>query len=187
MKIMVSKLLFSKRGLSNIVATLLLVFLTVVAITVVASFVVPLVRDGLGGTDCFTYRDYYVFEEEFGYSCHTGDLYAVSVRNAGSAGENLTLPEGFVLVYGNEDERQSHQIINGASVDAVTMLDTSISSFAIPRQGEVRTYVYDAAAAGEFSGAIEYAEVHVLLAEDEVCDVSDRISINALCTGDRIL
>lgn len=65
--------MFGKKGLSAVVATVSLVLLTFAAVVVISSFIIPLVRDNLNeGTECSAYRDYFFFEEEFGYNCYNG-------------------------------------------------------------------------------------------------------------------
>ena len=55
-----------RKGISPVVATLLIVFVTVAAVTLVAKFIVPLVTNNLNeGTECVDYSDYFYFEEDF--------------------------------------------------------------------------------------------------------------------------
>ena len=54
------KMRWKKRGLSEIIATIAIVLLTVGAITLVVAFVVPFVRDNLNSsTECLDYKEYY--------------------------------------------------------------------------------------------------------------------------------
>ena len=49
-----------KRGLSNVVSTILLVLLTFSAVVIVAGILIPFVRDSLNeGSECLDYRDYF--------------------------------------------------------------------------------------------------------------------------------
>lgn len=169
----------NKKGISNIVATLLLVLLTVVAVTIVASFVVPLVKNGLGGTECFKYRDFYTFEEEFGYACHTGNDYAVSIRAKSLDSQELVPPKGFALLYWTGENSKSQRIINGEPISQVRMLDSSVANLVTPKNGEVRTYVYNSN-----GDEIEYVEVYPILEDDKICDKGDRINVDFLCEAD---
>lgn len=186
MKNMVLKLRFNKKGISNIVATLLLIFLTVIAITIVSTFAVTLISDRLEGTTCFDYRNYFSFETEYGYACHTDDRYAVSVRNSGS-NEGQDPPIGFLLVLTGEDStRRTIEIIDGAPTisNSIYMLNDSITDFELPREGEVRTYVYET----DSSFPIDSVEIYPILSSEQTCtDVNDMATVSVECTGDRPL
>ena len=79
-----------KRGVSPVIAEILLVMLTIAAIGIVAGFVIPFVQNTLTkSTECTNYNDYFKFQEvfnvgsdEFRYNCRdAGDgLYGISVK-----------------------------------------------------------------------------------------------------------
>jgi len=55
-----------KRGLSPVIAVLLLILITVAAVTLVATFLIPFVKDTLNdSTECVDYKSYFTFEENF--------------------------------------------------------------------------------------------------------------------------
>ena len=61
-----------KKGISEVVATMLLVLLAVLGVTIIAGFVVPYIKDNLSSTGCFKARDYYKFDNSFGFNCYEG-------------------------------------------------------------------------------------------------------------------
>lgn len=79
----------SKRGLSEVVATMLTVLITIAAISFIASLVIPFVRNGLSSsTECFPAKDYFKFDDSQGYNCYdSAGRYALSVTG-GNVGES---------------------------------------------------------------------------------------------------
>ena len=70
-----------KRGLSGVVATALLLLITISAVVIVANFIIPFVNKSLESTSCFKFRDYFSFEEGDGFNCHNQEsIYSMSVK-----------------------------------------------------------------------------------------------------------
>jgi hypothetical protein len=87
LKLKYCKMIKNKRGLSPVLASVLLILLTVLAISIIAGFVFPFIRDSLDETDCVAYRDYFLFEDEFDLNCYQNNgKHAVSLNlNKGNA------------------------------------------------------------------------------------------------------
>src|SRR3989344_4105789 len=105
-----------KRGLSPVIATMLLVVLTVGAIVLVSSYLVPFVKNSLGSTSCVKYLDHFQFDESFEYNCYTSDkkLYGISIK----AGDNNTASEdivGFNLVFKEKGNSKAIMVKGGAA------------------------------------------------------------------------
>jgi hypothetical protein len=167
-----------RRGISNVVVTVLLVLLGITAVGVIAAFIIPFVKDSLDdGTACLTYRDYYQFEEEFKMNCRQGSLHGASVRAAGSEGlaEEVS---GMRLTFSEEGSAKTVKIDAGADVKPgeLTMLNPAAGTFSIPGPGEVRTYVHTS------SEAYTKVKVFPVLKTGKVCDVTDEITLK-LCVG----
>jgi flagellin-like protein len=78
-----------KRGVSDVVATILVVLITVAAAGLLISFVLPFIQKSLNtGTECLKYKDYLKFAPDLKYTCYdaTG-LHGFSIR-AATLGEN---------------------------------------------------------------------------------------------------
>jgi flagellin-like protein len=62
----------NRNGLSAIVATIMIILLTVSAAGIIMGFVVPFVRDGLQeSTECVAFQEYYKFNEDVGLESGT--------------------------------------------------------------------------------------------------------------------
>lgn len=175
--------MLNKIALSAVVATIMLVLLTIVAVTIVASFIIPLVRKGLEeGTECFPYRDYFSFEEEFGYNCYNASssnrLYAISVRAGPITDEEEAKVKGFKLAFLSTGESITASVEQGfpalSSQGSIRMLDSSLDSLEIPKNGEVRTYVYNAQNAQSFTSV----EIFPLLNSGKLCEETDSVRLD---------
>jgi len=179
---------YAKKGMSNLVATILIILLTVVAVVLITNFIIPMVNKNLAETECFKYRDYFSFEVEYGYNCYNlteNDyrLYAVSVRAGSLGGDSLDKIEGFDLVFMEKIGTSSvvHVVDGEATDDELRMLNENLANLEIPGPHEVRTYVYKSSA--------NFTRVNVYLKlESDTCDKSDSIDLeDRQCFGERIL
>lgn len=163
--------MINKRGLSSVVATVLILLLTVSAVTILAQYVIPFIYESLEGTECFEFREYFKFDESFGYNCYekVGDdyKYAVSVR---AKGENTSADdvEGFALRFIKENDAETVNVKKDAPQDAIKMLDIT-GNLIIPRIDDYSVLSY------EYSSTIEYdkVEIYAIIKGDKICDMSD--------------
>ena len=80
--------MMKRKGLSEVVSTVLMVLITIAAVAFVANLAIPFVKNNLQhSTECLSARDYFKFDDSLGYNCYdqTG-LYGFSVQ-AGNGGE----------------------------------------------------------------------------------------------------
>ncbi len=176
----------NKKAITPVVATILLIMLTVVAAGIIAKFVIPLVTNNLGdSSECLPYQEYFYFEEEFGYNCYTAiknDSGATISRMYGiSVGANTIKEDaekeisGFRLVFTKQGE--SNVLVLNNALDAsredgkIGMLDTSIMKIVIPKGGEVKTYVYNS------TNNFERIEIYPILKSGKGCDRADSINV----------
>jgi hypothetical protein len=165
-----------KRGISPIVATILIVLFASIAVFVVSSFLVPFVENNLSdSTECLDYNSYFEFYEDFEpkLNCVKSgeDLYFVSVSAKNIEGLNNSIG-GLNLVYrGNSDFVR--EVINGDNVENFKMFEDTNGdcpiNYEIPLSGEVRTYVLKNAE------NFEEVEVYPVLENGKACDMSDKI------------
>lgn len=164
---MEKRLLFSKkRGMSAIVSTVLLVFVTIVAVVVIAGFIVPFVKNSLeSGSECLDFSDSLQFDSSFGFTCVGSDgLYGVTVRN--SLQEDFGIG-GFVLVFMKDGGAKSVKVLVGDTagdeVGEIRMLNKT-EELKIPERGEVRTYVYHA------DKEYDSVEISPILENGKICE-----------------
>jgi hypothetical protein len=186
--------LLNKRAVSTVVATVLVIMITVVAVGVVVKFVIPLISDNLEeGTECVDFSEYFYFEEEFGYNCYTPikdddnnvahKLYGVSV-GAETGNKNLQSQiNGFLISFIDGGDSKAINIEDGGETNnddgGVRMLDKEVGTFNLPGIGEVRTYVYNT------TGTVSSVEIYPILKNGRICDRSDKIDIlGEICEND---
>lgn len=166
----------SKRGLSPVIATVLLILLTIAAVVIVAGIVIPFVRNNLSeSTACLNYRDYFQFEEEIDglrFNCYDSGNQGITVK-ASTVSESVSNEiNGFELVFlkGENSERVSF-VNNTLSTSLWKLGGSSGDVLKMPYSGEIITYVYDA---GE---KFDSVEIYPLLKSGDVCEVSDSVNI----------
>lgn len=183
-----------KRGLSDVVATVLIILLTVLAVTIVARFVIPYVSNSLSqGGECFQYKDYYKFQESLDYkgknlhfNCYneTSKIYGMAIgafKSGDTSDTNLSKVNetsvnlNIVFVRSDTGESTTVEIRKekGVSMNdgGVRMLNQNIASLKVPNVGEVQTYVYNS------STLYNAIEVYPVLGNGRVCEKSDRIDL----------
>lgn len=137
-----------RRGLSPVIATVLLVLLSVMAISILAAILVPWARTSLKEAGaCVGYSDYFQFDSTFGLNCVRGTDYEVSIRAVGSKELNKSI-RGFDLVFEWDDGRsvpyRADRIKNQDCTNGIQMLGTctppSTPNFVIPVTREVKSY-----------------------------------------------
>ena len=177
-----------RRCLSPIIATVLLLMITVASISIIAGFLIPFVKNSLKGTSCVKYVNYFSFDDGFPYNCYdTNSQHGVSVR----AGDNGSLSEnvrGFDLIFSREGSSVSVKVRGGADgvclVNGISMLGNqcSITPIIIPGPGETYTYVYNVTADFRY----ESVKVRPVIEQDgseNTCSESDSIDLKACDSG----
>ena len=171
------KLIKNKRGLSEIVSTVLIILITIGAAVVIYSIVVPLVRDNLQrGSECLDYNDYFTFVQEqtigdkgYNFDCQGGDSYGFVVKAKANVEEGKV--SGFLVSFSKKGGlTNTVQVKDGQPIGKLRMLDPSIEKISIPKSGDSFTYVY------ESNESIDYAEIYPILGSGRVCEtVNDKI------------
>jgi hypothetical protein len=169
----------NKKGLSTVVASLILILLTISIALLLAQVIIPFVRDNLAkSTNCLDYQDYFVFEESFQYnsttynfncidSVGTDNLHGLAVK----ALKNNSNVKGFKIVF-TKDESVSIDVIEGnpSSSDSGQIRTIEKSPIIrIPGLGEIRTFVYNSPL------AFNKAEIYPILSTGKTCDKNDEI------------
>lgn len=176
----------NKRGVSPIIATVMLIMLTIAAVGIIAGFLIPFVKKSLSdSTVCFSYRNYFEFEDKFGYNCYSSDgvnyLHAVSVKSGSDTSKEANI-KGFELVFSEMGSSTKKSAVNGASasseIGGLRMLDETKDEIAVPQAGEMRTYVFNGG-----SNVYKGVEVYPVLQTGKVCEASDKVDLK-ICKTD---
>ena len=166
-----------KKGVSPVIATVLLLVLTIVAISILAVFIIPFVKNSLGSSKgCFDVLGDIKFDAESRYNCNyqndSGARTGFSVR---IDSEDIV---GFSLTLFQQGSANSFRIENGTTdaqvTEVIRMLDGNFTNpLIVPVKGGGRTYVA--------KGVFERAEVNPLLSNGKVCDAQETIALEP-CT-----
>jgi flagellin-like protein len=170
-----------KRGVSPVIATVLLVILTLAAVGLVANYLVNFTKTGLGKAgECIPYREYFKFDDSFGFDCgNANGLYAVSIKAATVEDESIVNNiKGFSVAFTDENGESSVANVYNGSVSECGPGKTKMLNkvcgdvLIIPSMGGTKTYVYN-------SGGKRFktAEVYAVLSNDRLCEKSDTIEI----------
>lgn len=158
-----------KRGLSPIIATVLIVMITISAAAILVQFILPFVKDNLQkSTECLNVQDYFKFyrgEDTRSYNCLSGNdaLMTLSAKNDNvSAG----LIKGFDLAFVAGDSEK----VEFPGSDNLHLLNNS-KQVVLVSPGEIRTYN------ASLSKRYDSAEVYPVLANGRMCGISDKIKL----------
>ncbi len=162
--------MINKRGVSTIVANVIIIMLTLLAIVIIASFVVPFVRDNLNkSTECIDYRNYLEFNRNLNYNCiDINGNYLFSVTNKGNNGldENF---KGFKAVFYGSDISKGIEVSESSVNVEVKGIPDIVT---VPKAGETYSYNYTD------SNQYDYIELYVLLQSGRTCETSnDKITL----------
>src|SRR3989344_8294511 len=98
--------MYGKRGVSGVIATILLILLSLVAIGILAGFVIPFVKENLDeSTSCIKVTNELSIVRE--KSCYTSTKTEVGIRNG-----NYNLSSVY-FVFDSGNEKISYEIENG--------------------------------------------------------------------------
>src|SRR3989338_4397095 len=173
------KMELKKKGLSAVVATTLLILLTVVSVGIISTFIIPFVNDSLESTSCVHFREYYKFDESFDLNCYEdiigGKDYKFSVRARSDKTDSDKII-GFNLRFLSEGTATPIEIINGTTVTDLIMLDPTMAGgkLIIPTpSGDYSVLSYN------YSSGVNYTkmEIYPIIKDDKVCDLSDSIKL----------
>ena len=165
-----------KRGLSAIVASVLLILLTISAVAIVANFIIPFADKSLESTECFKFRDYFAFDESFNYNCYDNNnnryVLTIKARADNSSSEKVL---GFKLRFLGGGNAISVDGLSGDPAGDLAMFDNvGNGKIIVPSPGgrySALSYNYSS------NYNYEKVEVYPVLEGGRVCDVSDSIKM----------
>jgi len=160
-----------KRGLSPVIAVVLLVLITVIAAGIIVGFVVPFVRDvPEEAGKCFKVLGDLVFDET-PYNCFNSSAnfaegrtgFSVRIDNDDIIGFRVSLQST-----GSSNAVEIEQDVQGDELSPmIRMLLSDFGILEVPGKGEVRTYVA--------KGLFDKAEIFPILKDGGKCDIADDI------------
>src|SRR3989344_4873581 len=133
-----------KKGLSAVIATVGLLLMTIVAVTILIAFIVPFVRNNLDeSTACLDYGEYFFFNEKFNFNCYeiggTQKVYYLSVGAKTVENSTGKEVEGFKLVFYSNDMSSTKDVTTGDSPvtfnGGIYMLNNETETIKIPNPG----------------------------------------------------
>ena len=145
----------NRKAVSQVVGTVMLIAITIMAVAIIASIIIPLVRDSLeGGASCFELRDHLEVRSSKRYSCYNGS--ADETRVMIKRNFNNVSIEGIVV--GLEDGgRMDSFEINGKANSNVKMLNSSggEENARLLGPGEAKTYIFEGYSSKAVSVAVK--------------------------------
>ena len=146
----------SDKGLSTVIATIMIVMLTMVAAAVLFAFIIPMIRENTQKSkECFDLRDQ--ISIELGkYTCSNSANTSIMIKR-GEKGEMI----GFIVSLKVGGSSTRYELKDG-SVTGVKMFNGS-SVIKIPQKGGSETYVFSIP-------SVEFVDVAPILASGGNCD-----------------
>jgi len=166
-----SKLMpISKRSQSQIITTILLILIGVIAAGIIMSFIIPFIKDKLQGGDCLDVVN--KIEISSGYTCYntTDDLNYTHVQV--HIGEIKDLISGFAIELGGPSSKTFR--ITNDSHSSIEMYGGG--EFDLPGDNEERTYVIT-----QSRDKPESISVYSILKNGKACPSSDSIVDIEVC------
>jgi len=183
----------TKKGVSEVIATVFLILLTVAAVVALISFIKPFTEKNLGdSTECLPFINFYKFQEYFSnssgnyiYNCYQSKPSSTLIGATVKTGTNLSTDDmekldGFVLLFSDDSESKSVNLTNGkvssGGIGDIWRIGQPNSQLAINKPNEVITYVYNS------SKSFSKLDVYPLLKNGRICEKTDSLKIKS-CAG----
>jgi uncharacterized protein YpmB len=123
----------NKKTQSEVITTVILILVSIAAVTLVATFVVSMVRNNLKSTDCFQTTGQLQIKVDNSYFNETNEVLYVVIQR----GTNAFNLSGISVVFGNEQETKKIQAIDLTSDERI--LNPSLGKLdpiILPKTGE---------------------------------------------------
>jgi len=168
-----------KRGLSPVIAVVLLMLITIVAAGIIVAFVIPFVKQSLGGGgECFDVLGDLSFDET-PYNCFNSSASINLMPDQKRTGFSVRIDNeniiGFRVSLQAQGSADALDIKNGTDdseiTDKIRMLGKDFNNpLEVPKKGGVRTYVA--------KGVFDKAELFPILESGAKCDSAGDIKLN---------
>ena len=167
----------NNKGVSPVIATVLLLVLTIVIVSILAVFVIPFVKDSLAGSkDCFAVLGDIKFDTSSSYNC----FYTNSSNGLNRTGFSVRIDGDEVISFSTTLYRQGsanpYTIENGANLSVLRMLNEDFAQpLEVPSNGGVRTYVAN--------DLFDRVEVNPILKTGKLCKAEETVTLER-CSPD---
>jgi hypothetical protein len=142
----------NKRGVSDVVITVSMILISIVAVGVISAFVVPMIQKQLGKTSaCLALREHFKVRTDISATCYNATTAKLSI----SRGSEKEEASGFsISLISSTGEASAYRILNNTAPG-------------LPTRGGAKVFYFD------ISGNLEKATVSTILPTDETCDGVD--------------
>ena len=160
---------FNKRSQSEVITTILLVLLSIVAVGIVISFVYPFVQNQISGSDCVYLVGQIQVTNNQDYTCYnpTTDNLSIQIH----VGDLQDKANGFIINVGSGGSSVNYQITSTSLADNV-----SVSGSNVPGKDEERTYIINSTMQSP-----DIIKVYPILNNGKSCDSSSSYSSVVTC------
>ena len=150
----------NKKGVSVVVITVLMVLIGIAAVSLIAGYIIPMVRESLeeGGT-CFELRDHAQILPNEEYTCYTGASTKLMIERGL---KNYTIL-GFVVSITSGPGKDRYDVKETGSTEGITMYDGS-TTIKIPGPGGAASYTFP-------TGSGESVELGVITGTGKICEI----------------
>lgn len=161
----------NSRGFSTIIATILIILLTVIAAAMIAQVVIPFAKKNLyKSTECISYEHYFQFDNSLEWNCYNASTRQITVSITAQNDPALAAQvAGFKLALLGEGISKTVDVREGSSASTIRNFGKqSGSKLTIPHAGDTSTYIYDYGNDG-----VQYytgADIHTVLASGRLCE-----------------
>jgi len=162
----------NKKSQSEVITTVLLILIGILAVSIVSVFIVNLVRNNLRGSECTQILSQIsISDSEWTFFNSTSKLLYLNIERETKDFELA----GLYVMFGDSSNTKALKIVDGTnnyvySINSTGGLNTTVT---LPKLGEKRTYVIDSVAAG-FTNNVTLASISLILPENINCGESDR-------------
>lgn len=172
----------SKKGVSQIISTILLILISIVAFASIVAFVVPFVQEQLEGSrECFNVPEQISIIDSSEYTCFNNDKIKVGVSVKRSS-EEVEIGGFQFAVRGKNTAGEENSVVvevkGGTPAANVNMLNGD-PDLILPKKGEEKTYVITLAP-GRAESAVSSPEKVVIApisAKGKLCNIADEVEI----------
>lgn len=175
-----------KKGISPVIATVLLVLLTVVIVGILTYFVIPFATKNLSGSgDCFDLLNKITLEENM-YTCYVPTVGVLPGRTGFSLRIDTEQPVDIKVLFYNVGRTTANSVTlrdQAAPIGTIGVKMFNVTGgfnqpISVPSRGSVRTYIVE--------GAFERIEVNPILKSGKVCNEQPSITLRP-CTAPNVI
>jgi hypothetical protein len=168
----------NKKAISPIITTILLILISIVAVSFVAAFVIPFIKNNMN-SDCFKAINQITIKTNSGFTCYHVEGGKAVVNVSVQRGNEPLGIETFKVTVLGEGESETFTIRNevGRSDGKVKMLKGMSQDIEVPKVGDMKTYVLYTDLA-----SVNSVQIAAGVSGDRMCDPTEEKQID-LCTA----